>query len=102
MFPPCAPWRCGVLTTQRRESWGWVGPPAWRRACFNSPELGGGSLPVKTEPHQIVLLLWLFLTQIDEPAMPMSTQLNDLSGNPGAESPGSKTLDDSGTTDTCD
>ena len=36
------------------------------------------------------LLLLLLLTQIDEPAMPMSTQLNDLIGNPGAESPGSK------------
>ena len=47
-------------------------------------------------------LLLLFLTQIDEPAMPMSTQLNDLIGNPGAESPGSKTPGDSGTTGTCD
>ena len=71
-----------------RDSWDWVGPPAWERACFNSPEWGGGSSPVKTEPPQIVLLL--LLTQIDEPAMPMSTQLNDLIGNPGAESPGSK------------
>ena len=40
-----------------RDGWDWVGPPAWRRACFNSPELGGGSSPVKTEPPQIVLLL---------------------------------------------
>ena len=23
-----------------RESWDWVGPPAWVRACFNSPEVG--------------------------------------------------------------
>ena len=44
-----------------RDSWDWVGPPAWRRACFNSPEWGGGSSPVKTEPHQIVLLLLLLL-----------------------------------------
>ena len=72
-----------------RDSWDWVGPPAWGRACFNSPEWGGGSSPVKTEPPQIVLLL-LLLTQIDEPAMPVSTQLNDLIGNSGAESPGSK------------
>ena len=42
-----------------RDSWDWVGPPAWRRACFNSPEWGGGSSPVITEPHQIVLLLLL-------------------------------------------
>ena len=40
-----------------RDSWDWVGPPAWVRACFNSPEWGGGSSPVKTEPPQIVLLL---------------------------------------------
>ena len=44
-----------------RDSWDWVGPPAWVRACFNSPEWGGGSSPVKTEPHQIVLLLLLLL-----------------------------------------
>ena len=42
-----------------RDSWDWVGPPAWGRACFNSPEWGGGSSPVKTEPLQIVLLLLL-------------------------------------------
>ena len=41
-----------------RESWDQVGPPALGRACFNSPEWGGGSSPVKTEPHQIVLLLF--------------------------------------------
>ena len=40
-----------------RDSWDWVGPPAWERACFNSPEWVGGSSPVKTEPPQIVLLL---------------------------------------------
>ena len=43
-----------------RDSWDWVGPPAWERACFNSTVWGGGSSPVKTEPPQIVLLL-LFL-----------------------------------------
>ena len=47
-----------------RDSWDWVGPPAWVRACFNSPEWGGGSSPVKTEPPQIVLLL-LFGTRLD-------------------------------------
>ena len=30
-----------------RESWDWVGPPAWVRACFNSLRWGGGSSPVK-------------------------------------------------------
>ena len=65
-----------------RDSWDWVGPPAWERACFNSPEWGGGSSPVKTEPHQIVLLLLLLLTQIDETAMLMSTPLYDLIGIP--------------------
>ena len=44
-----------------RDSWDWVGPPAWERACFNSPEWGGGSSPVKTEPLQIVLWLLLLL-----------------------------------------
>ena len=44
-----------------RDSWDWVGPPAWGRACFNSPEWGGSSSPVKTEPPQIVLLLLLLL-----------------------------------------
>ena len=28
-----------------RDSWDWVGPPAWETACFNSPEWGGGSSP---------------------------------------------------------
>ena len=171
-----------------RDSWDWVGPPAWARACFNSPEWGGVSSPVKTEPLQIVLLLLLLLCycvivllccccccvvvllccvllccvlcvvvlcvvccvlcvvvcccvlcvvvccvlcvvaccvllrccvvvllclvscvlclvscvlcvvcKIDEPATSMPTQLYDLIGNPGAESPGSTTLGDSGT-----
>ena len=47
----------------RRDSWDGVGPPAWGRACFNSPEWSGGSSPVKTEPLQIVLLLLLFQTR---------------------------------------
>ena len=42
-----------------RDSWDWVGPPAWVRACFNSPEWGGSSSPVKTEPLHIVFLLLL-------------------------------------------
>ena len=50
----------------------------------------------------IEVLLLLFLTKIDEPAMSMSIQLYDLIGNPGAESPRSKTPGDSGTTGTCD
>ena len=40
-----------------RDGLDWVGLPAWVRACFNSPEWGGGSSPVKTEPPQVVLLL---------------------------------------------
>ena len=56
--------RCSMemwcLDDTGRDSWDWVGRPAWVRACFNSPEWGGGSSPVKTEPLQIVLLLLLF------------------------------------------
>ena len=37
MFPPKS-----VLHGER-ESWGWVGPPAWGRACINSPEWSEGS-----------------------------------------------------------
>ena len=46
----------------------YVGPPTWERAWFNSPEWSGGSSPVKTEPHQIGLLLMflLFLTMVNE------------------------------------
>ena len=47
-----------------RDCWDWVGPPAWGRARFNSPEWGGGSSPLKTEPPQIVLLLLLFRTHM--------------------------------------
>ena len=57
--------RCSIemwcLDDIGRDSWDWVGPPAWVRACFNSPEWGGGASPVKTEAPQIVLLL-LFWT----------------------------------------
>ena len=38
-----------------RDSWDWVEPPAWERACFNSPEWSGGFSLVKTEPPQNVL-----------------------------------------------
>ena len=55
-----------------RDSWDWVGPPAWVRACFNSPEWGGGSSPVKTEPPQIVLL---FLTGLEESDVCVHTTL---------------------------
>ena len=44
-----------------RDSWDRVGPPAWVRACFNSPEGNGTSSPVETKPLQIVFLLFLFL-----------------------------------------
>ena len=47
-----------------RDSWDWVGPPAWGRACFNSPEWARGSSPVETEPLQIVLLLLLLLVVV--------------------------------------
>ena len=42
-----------------RDSWGWVGLPARGRARSNSPERGGSSSPVETEPPPIVL--WLFV-----------------------------------------
>ena len=58
-----------------RDSWDWVGPPAWERACFNSPEWGGGSSPVKTEPPQIVLLLLLlFLASFNNALMSTSLE----------------------------
>ena len=42
-----------------RESWDWVGPPAWERACFNSPEWGGGSSPVESgaSPDCIIIVV---------------------------------------------
>ena len=61
-----------------RDSCDWVGPPAWGRACFNSPEWGGGSSPVETEPLQIVLLL--FLTTVNEMRSHMSTKHHRLIG----------------------
>ena len=53
-----------------RESWDWVGPPIWERACCNSPEWGGGSSPIKkqSQPPKTVLLL-LFWTRVNEGAM---------------------------------
>ena len=42
-----------------RDSWDWVGPPAWGRACFNSAEWGGGSSPVKNgaSPDCIIVVV---------------------------------------------
>ena len=42
-----------------RDSWDWVGPPAWVRACFNSPEWGGGSSPIKNgaSPDCIIVVV---------------------------------------------
>ena len=52
-----APWRCGVLTTQ-----GGIAGIGLARLLGESmvqlPRVGGGSSPVKTEPLQIVLLLF--------------------------------------------
>ena len=45
-----------------RDSWDWVGPPAWGRACFNSQEWGGGSSPVKTDPDCIVVVVVVVLS----------------------------------------
>ena len=39
-----------------RDSWDWVEPPNWEKAC-SPPEWGGGPSPVKTEPLQIVSVL---------------------------------------------
>ena len=47
-----------------RDSWDWVGPPAWVRACFNSPEWGGGSSPVKKEINRFELLLLLLFRSV--------------------------------------
>ena len=44
-----------------RESWDWVGLPAWERTCFNSPEWCGGSSLVQTEPPQIVFIVVIVL-----------------------------------------
>ena len=42
-----------------RDSWDWVGPPAWERARFNSPEWGGGSSPVENgaSPDWIIVVV---------------------------------------------
>ena len=42
-----------------RDSWDWVGLPSWERACFKSPEWGGGSTLVKTEPLQMYQCLFI-------------------------------------------
>ena len=47
-----------------RDSWDWVGPPAWWSACFKSPKWAAPRL-LKTEPPQIVLLLLLFRRRLD-------------------------------------
>ena len=45
-----------------RDSWEWVGPPAWWRACFNSTEWCGGSSPLKNEasPDCIIVVEWFY------------------------------------------
>ena len=45
-----------------RDSWDWVGPPAWVRACYNSPEWGAGSSPVKNgaSPDCIIVVVIVF------------------------------------------
>ena len=48
-----------------RDSLDWVGPPAWEKACFNSPEWGGSSSPVKNgaSPDCIIVAVvveWLY------------------------------------------
>ena len=42
-----------------RDSWDWVGPPAWERARFNSPEWGGSSSPVENgaSPDWIIVVV---------------------------------------------
>ena len=47
-----------------RDSWDWVGPPAWVRACFNSPEWGGGPdcIVVVLVVAVVVVLLCLLLS----------------------------------------
>ena len=43
----------------RRDSWDWVGPPVWGRACFNAPQGGGGYSPVKkgASPDCIIVVV---------------------------------------------
>ena len=60
-----APRRCGVLTTQGLIAGIGSGHQLGREhASTNSPEWGGDSSLVKTEPLQIVLLLLLFQTHL--------------------------------------
>ena len=44
--------RCSMemwcLDDMGQDSWDWVEPPAWERACFNSPEWSGGSSRKRT------------------------------------------------------
>ena len=49
-----------------RDSWDWVGPPAWVRACVNSPEWGGGSSPVKNgaSPDCIIVVVVVFVSEL--------------------------------------
>ena len=42
-----------------RDSWDWIGPPVWERACFNSPEWAKSSSPVKMEPPDCIIGCWL-------------------------------------------
>ena len=46
-----APWRCGVLTTQDGKAG--IGLGHRLETEHNFPDWGGGSSPVKTEPHEI-------------------------------------------------
>ena len=76
-----------------RDSWDWVGPPAWGRACFNSPKWGGGSSPVKSEPPQIVsmlLLLWWWYGRVACMTCLCNTAAcTELGGrSPGSQTPG--------------
>ena len=64
-----------------RDSWDWVEPPVWERACFNSPEWGGGCAPVITDPLQIVLLLLLLFCH-DLQKESVTPQLLSVSTNP--------------------
>ena len=52
-----APQRCGVLTAQGGIAGIGLGHQPGESARFNSPQWGGRSSPVKTEPLQIVVFL---------------------------------------------
>ena len=51
-----------------QDSWDWVGPPTWERACFNPPECGGGC-----SCQIVLLLLLLFWTRAEVNRMCFST-----------------------------